>query len=108
MSRATWLLFLETKHLDEYFVGIHIPFDCEFLVVRQAADKAVVLTEHYRVKPSHPLQTYPFGSWTSHGGLSCPNVSFYQRRDNLQGLVLKTAFLKVRMSATSCKPRTKY
>jgi hypothetical protein len=102
MSEATWLLFLETKFLDEFFLGIYIPFDCEFLVAQRTGKNAVVLTEVYQVKATHPLQTYPFGTWTSHGGLSWPNISFYQRRDNLQGLVLRTAFLKVCMSVRSC------
>jgi hypothetical protein len=102
MSKATWLLFLETKLPDEFFLGIYIPFDCEFLVVQRAGDTTVILTEVYRVNSTYPLQTYPFGTWTSHGGLSWPNISFYQRRDNLQGLVLKTVFLKVCMSAKFC------
>jgi hypothetical protein len=100
MSKATWLLFLETKLLDEYFLGIHIPFDCEFLVAQRTGDNTVVLSEIYRVNSSYALQTYPFGAWTRHGDLSCPNVSLYQRRDNLQGLVLRTAFLKVCPSAS--------
>jgi hypothetical protein len=55
----------------------------------------VFLTEVYRVKATYPLQKYPLGTWTPHGGLCWPKTSFYQRRDNLQGLVLRTAFLKV-------------
>jgi hypothetical protein len=94
MSKATWLLFLDAELLDEFFRGIHIPFDCEFLVV-QPRDNAAVLTEVYRVKPSFPLQKYPFGTWSTGDGLFCTNVSFYQRRDSLQGVVLKTAFVKV-------------
>jgi hypothetical protein len=99
MSEATWLLFLDAKLLlDEFFLGIYIPFDCEFLVVQRSRWHTAVLTEVYRVNSTLPLQTYPFGTWNSHGGLTSPKISFYQRRDNLKGLVLRTAFLKVCMS----------
>jgi hypothetical protein len=102
MSTATWLLFLDTTPLDEFFRGIYIPFDSEFLVVQPANDDAAVLTEVYRISASLPLQTHPFGTWSPGDGLTCSDVSFYQRRDNLQGLVLRTAFVKVSAFAYSC------
>ncbi|KDR16870.1 hypothetical protein L798_08612 [Zootermopsis nevadensis] len=96
MSKATWLLFVDTKLLlEEVFLDINIPFDCEFLVVQEEGDNAALLTEVYRVKSALPLQTRFFGTWTSRDGLTWPNLSLYQRRDSLQGIALKTAFLRV-------------
>jgi hypothetical protein len=92
MSEFIWLLFLDkNSSLEEFFTGINIPFNCEFLVA-QPDDHDVVLTEVYRVSPTLPLQTYCFGNWTPHGGLTWPSQGFYQRRNNLQGLTLKTGF----------------
>jgi hypothetical protein len=96
MSKATWMLFLDTRWpLDEFFSDVYIPFDCEFVVVQSARDEGVILTEVYRVSPSFPLQKYRFGTWSAGDGLFCTDKGFYQRRDNLQGLALSTAFLKV-------------
>jgi hypothetical protein len=86
------LLFLNTtSSLEDFFAGINIPFDCEFLVAQREDHHIIVLTEVYRVSPSLPLQTYRFGNWTQRGGLTCVSVGLYQRRNGLQGAVLKTA-----------------
>lgn len=100
MSKAIWILFLDTKWLlDEFFNDVHIPFDCEFVVVQPAADEVAILTEIYRVGPSFPLQNYPFCTWSAGAGLVCTDMDFYQRRHSLQGLTLKTAFIKVSVLA---------
>ncbi|XP_021923396.1 uncharacterized protein LOC110831556 isoform X3 [Zootermopsis nevadensis] len=91
MSNFFWLLFLDkSSSLEEFFTDINIPFDCEFLVAQPENDHAVGLTEVYRVSPTLPLQTYRFGNWTPDGGLTWPSRGFYHRRNNLQGLTLKT------------------
>lgn len=91
MSGAIWLHFLEkNSHLEELFVNIDIPFDCEFLVARQEDDHTVFLTEVYRINASFPIHTHHFGIWTTSSGPSLPTISFYQRRNNLQGLLFKT------------------
>ena len=96
MSKATWVLFVDTKcSLDEFFSDVYIPFDCEFVVVQPAGDKGAILTEVYRVSPSFPLQKYRFGTWSASDGLFCTDKGFYQRRDNLQGIALKTAYTRV-------------
>jgi hypothetical protein len=100
MSKATWMLFVDTKWpLDEFFSDVYIPFDCEFMVVQPAGEEGAILTEVYRVSPSFPLQKYRFGTWSAGGGLICTDDGFYQRRDNLKELALKTAFLKVSVLA---------
>jgi len=100
MSKATWMLFVDTIWpLDEFFSDVYIPFDCEFVVVQPAVDEGAILTEVYRVRPSFPLQKYRFGTWSAVDGLFCTDKGLYQRRDNLQGLALKTGFLKVSVLA---------
>jgi hypothetical protein len=100
MSKFTWMLFLDTTWLlDEFFSDVHIPFDCEFVVVQPAGDEGAILTEVYRVSPSFPLQKHRFGTWSAGDGLFCTDKGFYQRRDDLQGLALKTASLKVSVLA---------
>lgn len=107
MSKATWMLFLDTAWLlDEFLSDVYIPFDCEFVVVQPAGDRGAILTEVYRVRPSFPLQKYPFCIWSAGDGLFCTDKGFYQRRDNLQGIALKTGFLKVSVlaySLTACE-----
>jgi hypothetical protein len=95
MSKATWMLFLDTTWLlDEFLSDVYIPFDCEFVVVQPAGDEGATLMEVYRVKPSVPLQKYPFCTWSAGDDLSCTDKGFYQRRDNLQGIALKTGFIQ--------------
>jgi hypothetical protein len=94
-SKAIWLLFLDkNSSLEEFFTGINIPFDCEFLVA-QTDDHVITLTEVYRVSPPLPLQTYSFGNWTPGGGLTCTSRGFYHRRNNLQGHTIRAACVNV-------------
>ena len=96
LSTAIWLLFLNTTStLDAFLADVNIPFNYEFLVAQKGRDHVVVLTEVHRVKASLPLQTYRFGHWTVHGGLICAPVGMYQRRNSLNGAVLKTAVKEV-------------
>jgi hypothetical protein len=97
------LLFLDTNaSLEEFFTDINIPFDCEFLVAQPEYGDIVTLTEVYRVSPTLPLQTYRFGNWTPGDGLTWPSQGFYQRRNNLQGLLLKTGFRMVDLCYKYC------
>jgi len=95
LSSGTWLLYLEVlPNLDELFTDVDIPFNCEFLVAYPESD-FVALTEVYRTSSDHPLLKYHFGKWTPHGGLTWPLASLYQRRNNLQGITLKTGYIEV-------------
>ena len=90
-SRAIWLLFLDTNtSLEQFFIDINVPFDCQFLVAQPQSDHVFVLTEVYRVSPTLPLQTYRFGNWTAGGGLTWPSQGFYIRRKDLKGLTIQT------------------
>jgi hypothetical protein len=96
LSDAKWLLFLErASRLENFFTGIDIPFDCEMLVAQPGDNHAFLLTEVYRVSPSLPLQTYRLGNWAAGGVVTWPTQHFYERRNKLQGLVLKTGVTKV-------------
>jgi hypothetical protein len=89
-SKAIWLLFLDTNtSLEQFFMDINIPFDCQFLVAQPLSDHVVLLTEVYRVSPTLPLQTYRFGKWTAGGCLTWPSQGFYTRRKNLKGLTFQ-------------------
>lgn len=95
-SEAVWLMFIEThSHLEDFFAFIDIPFDCEFLIACLKDDGVINLTEVYRVSSTLPLQTYPFGNWVPSSGLVGPELGFYQRRNNLQKLALKTTVRQV-------------
>jgi hypothetical protein len=100
-SHAVWLMFLETSSkLEDLLASIDIPFDCEFLVARQEDDHVINLAEVYHVGTGRAIQTYWFGNWTPNSGLTWPKLGFYQRRNNLQGLVLKTTVRAVRVRFT--------
>ncbi|KAJ4451019.1 hypothetical protein ANN_02455 [Periplaneta americana] len=92
LSSAKWLLILDTNSsLDELFSKVNIPFDCEFLVAHPEGVK-VVLTELYRVGPTLPLQKFQIGEWSSRGDIR-GSTSGLERRNKLQGLILKTGVL---------------
>ena len=95
MSKFIWLIFLDKDiPMEEIFADIDIPFDCEFLVTQLKGDSVEIL-EVYRVKAKLPLQIYRFGNWSPEGGLDLSVASFYDRRNNLQGVDLLTGARKV-------------
>jgi len=87
LSGARWLLFLNQNfsRIEDFFTDINIPFDCEFLVVHKEYSYHLRVTEVYRVSPSLPLQTLLLRNLASSN-----NQNLYRRRDNLQGLVLRS------------------
>jgi hypothetical protein len=99
LADAKWLLFLERDfRLENFFLGIDIPFDCEMVVAQPGNSHEFVLTEVYRVSPSLPLQTHRLDNCTVGGAVSWPWQHFYGRRNKLQGLVLKTGVTEVRFA----------
>jgi hypothetical protein len=82
--------------LEELFTDIHIPFDCEFLVAENSSvtdgDRfEVAVTEVYQVHLSGPLHKSRVGNWSSESGVTWSTVPFFQRRGDLQGIVVKAA-----------------
>jgi hypothetical protein len=94
LSNTIWLALSESDSPpEEFFAGITVPFDCEFLV-GQKKDGCVILTEVYNIGPALPLQTNCFGNWSSRIGISTPSRHFYQRRNSLQNSVLRAGVLQ--------------
>jgi hypothetical protein len=101
LSDANWLLFLKRdSRLENFFEGIDIPFDCEMLVAQAGSSREFVLTEVYRVSPSLPLQTHWIGNCTDGRAVSWSSLHFYERRNKLNGLVLRTGVIEVRFMST--------
>ncbi|KAJ4433821.1 hypothetical protein ANN_16133 [Periplaneta americana] len=109
MSEAVWLLFHNLDlRLDEFFLGVNIPFDCEFLVAHKSKfHDNVVLTEVYRINSTLPLKTSCFGNWTDGRGISVSSLTLYQRRNNLEGLPLKTGTMQLIPKKASAKKKKK-
>jgi hypothetical protein len=84
--------------LDKFFAQIHIPIDCEFLVAQRCfgTDQEWVkfkITEVYHVHPTRSLQMHRVGNWSSGNGLTWTKIPLYYRRRDLQGIMLKGAFI---------------
>jgi hypothetical protein len=84
--------------LDKFFDQIYIPIDCEFLVAQRCfgTEEEWVefkITELYHVHPTRGLQMHRVGNWSSGNGLTWTNIPFHNRRRDLQGIMLKGAFV---------------
>jgi hypothetical protein len=92
-------MFLDPEtSVEEFFVDIHIPLDCEFLVARRGGHvrgegAGFLITELHRVQRTRALQVYNLGNWSFGSGLTWTDVPLDHRRRDLQGIVLKGAFI---------------
>jgi hypothetical protein len=99
MWKGKWLLFSDSMtSLLDFFSDIYIPLDCEFLVAQRSngtedGDLEVSLTEVYNVHPTRPLQIKPVARWSSSSGITWSEVSFLERRGDLQGISLKSGMV---------------
>ncbi|XP_069704806.1 glutamate receptor ionotropic, delta-1-like isoform X2 [Periplaneta americana] len=89
LSRSKWLLFLNSAKIEEFFISIHVPFDCEFLVAQFSDAAELSLTEVYRTRADLPLHSLRIAEENAGRELMWSNVSFIQRRGNLEGLVIR-------------------
>ncbi|XP_048505561.1 probable glutamate receptor isoform X3 [Athalia rosae] len=89
MAYPTWIMFLsEGTEPAEFFKGMNIPFDCEFMVSNNVGQTEVI-TEVYRVSPGDVLRTSNFAIWTPEGGVRITGLQgLYQRRADLFGKTL--------------------
>nr|CAD7596888.1 unnamed protein product [Timema genevievae] len=93
---STWVMFHEpTVKLDELFGDLPLPFNYEFLVASPSPGDLIVLKEVYRVEHSFPLTVSRFGSWGRGVGFLGPKNSLYERRNDFQGLLFRTANLNL-------------
>jgi hypothetical protein len=94
ISRGKWLLFYNlVMPLNEFFRNIHIPLDCEFLVVQWLGLTQARFTEVYHIHHTLPLQIQWVGNWSKNTGPVWTNVSHVHRRSDLQGLIIKSGFI---------------
>jgi hypothetical protein len=108
-ARSIWLLLMNVgTDIDKYFTDIDVPVDSEMLVAhRQEGD--VRLTEVYRVRRGYPLQEHAFGTVSDRNNvLSATDIAFYDRRNNLQGLIMKAATTEVSLSQLLHDPVSSY
>jgi hypothetical protein len=97
ITKGKWLLVLDSMtSLEDFVSDVYIPLDCEFLVAQRSngtedGDLEVSLTEVYNVHPTRRLQINPVARWISNCGITWSEVSFLERRADLQGISLKAA-----------------
>ncbi|PSN40739.1 hypothetical protein C0J52_16799 [Blattella germanica] len=93
LSNIKWLLFMDSQPLENYFEGIYIPLDSQFIVARHF-ERTITFTEVYRVGKMEPLRTNNVGEWrSSDKGPRWTTLTFYSRRGDLQGVRVKAAVI---------------
>ncbi|PSN34360.1 Ionotropic receptor 143 [Blattella germanica] len=89
MRSSIWLLFMRNElSIEDFFANIYVTFDSEFLIARRESEETL-LTEVYKVDEEWPLQKRLFGLWSPQKGLDTVDQSFYIRRNDLQGFVMR-------------------
>jgi hypothetical protein len=99
LSDAIWILLssfkeTDTEPMDDFFRGIYIPLDCEFLVAHHQHND-VIISEVYHLNRELPLNRNYFGRWRQDVGITLTNISVFERRNDLQGIVMKVASMTV-------------
>jgi hypothetical protein len=99
LSNAVWILLssfgaTDTKPMEDFFRGMYIPLDCEFLVAHRP-NSDVIISEVYHLDRHLPLNRNYFGTWRHGLGVTMTNISFMERRNDLQGFVMKVASMTV-------------
>lgn len=79
MSKFTWLVF-------DYNRKLSIPYDCEFIEIRQIRARNYEFIEHYTNK-NVTFENW-LGNWDNDIGLHVQNISKYWRRLNLKGTII--------------------
>ncbi|KAL0269924.1 UNVERIFIED_CONTAM: hypothetical protein PYX00_007506 [Menopon gallinae] len=85
---SIWLIFLDDD-IEGFFSEANLLFDCQVIVANVRTEDMVILYEVYRVRKDYPLRYDYYGKWTRDGGLDVAKDTLYDRRSNLEGLVLK-------------------
>ena len=92
MNEAKWLLFLDRSDtLDDYFDGVFIPINCEFLVVEWKGNYGFVIKEVYNVAPQVHYDVGQVGTWKADGLATWTEQSIFTRRKNLRKIVINAA-----------------
>jgi hypothetical protein len=106
LADAVWILFsnfqdTDSESLEEFFRDVYIPLDCQFLVAHPQ-DTDVVIREVYHVARNFPLTKNYFGIWSQERGIAVTTISFFERRNDLQGMTMKAATMTVSNVITTC------
>ncbi|KAJ9585508.1 hypothetical protein L9F63_002709, partial [Diploptera punctata] len=89
-ARIRWLLFIRDTKLNQYFDGMNIPHDSEFIVARKSQFREMIeLYEVYRIFPSWPIIQDYIGTWLPHNQINWSTASFLDRRRNLERIELR-------------------
>lgn len=84
-----WTIIIETVpfYLRELY-EIYIPFDCQFLIVNPVTATSYDILELHKVKNYTKAITNYFGNWSLDNGLNALDPFYYNRRSNMDGVVM--------------------
>lgn len=108
LSDAVWILFSnfqekDVESLQEFFHNVYIPLDCHFLVAHsQGPDNIIIISEVYHVTRDLPLAKNYFGILSHGAWVTLATISFFERRNDLQGMTMKVATMTVSNVSTAC------
>jgi hypothetical protein len=81
--------------MEHLLADIYIPFDCEFLVVREDPKGGLSLFEVYRVNRTARLQSHVLAVGSQQSSLSWDMRPLYERRNDLFGATIRAASYQV-------------
>jgi hypothetical protein len=97
---------MDSTQTEVYLRGSYIPLDCQFIMAVPIVSGSVVFTEVYHIRRDHRLQTVKLGEWHPASGPGWTNLSFYNRRRDLQGVAINAAVIsdvsKFKQSLKAC------
>lgn len=108
VSKYTWLVFEDIKNLLIESPKIYIPYNCQFLMIKNSTTKndSYILNEiYYPSFKSYDLFDRYFGTWEKNQGLENSQPDFYERRLDMNGTTL---FVKYTVSIGKNQYRGKY
>lgn len=91
---SVWILFINSP-IPDFFQSANLPFDIEMIVAEVKSASEIDMYEVYRVRHDYPLNVKKYGLWRLNMGLSAASESVYRRRNNLEGVEVKTGSIEV-------------
>lgn len=90
VSKFSWLVFLEEPLNEEFYEGLLVPYNCEFIIVYSIDKIKFELVEIYNLK--NLTFSSNFGIWEPSSGVLITNVSLFRRRINFNntGLIINS------------------
>ena len=74
---------------------IYVPFDCTFMVAQGQGSETELITEVYQIDRRRELKHAVFGSWHPKHGITVPSLGLYQRRNDLEGQLIRVTSIHV-------------